>query len=192
MQQNISSNTMRQHIPPFFINRESTAYTMRGYKKGQFIVFSFTLYKRPFGDIFGRRFTVVSFHVPVIFPNILLDGHKNRRPPFTYENFDRIELEANFHRYFSLYCESGSHIDALSIITPELMQVLVQEGTRYDIAIWQNKVAIIAKGNHMKPRKLNDMIRAADAVQGDFMHRSKSWNSLPKKTTIFHDKKLVY
>jgi hypothetical protein len=51
------------------------------------------------------------------------------------EDGERLNLEGDFNDYFSLQIEKGQEIDALSVITPDVMQKLVDYNQAEDIEI---------------------------------------------------------
>ena len=47
----------------------------------------------------------------------------------------KIQLEGNFNRFFTLYCEPGQEIIALQIINPDIMQNMIDNQSYYDVHI---------------------------------------------------------
>jgi hypothetical protein len=85
-------------------------------------------------------------------PNIVLDSTKNNDKslfgiagsnlPVSFRNNQRLSLEGDFDKYFTLYVPSGCAEDALYIFSPDLMSVLIDELTGYDAEIIGDKLFI--------------------------------------------------
>lgn len=55
--------------------------------------------------------------------------------PFRFDRDQVVSLEGDFDRYFTLYCPSGYERDALSVFTPDLMALLIDESDPFDVEI---------------------------------------------------------
>lgn len=117
------------------------------------------------GDIeFGRyrsvvrsgkvRFTVsthyVTFDVPAVLPHIVLDSRANDRA-FGRSNlhFDpvrtqQLDLEGDFPQHFRLYCPEGYEADALYLLPPDIMQLLLTHATALDVELSGSIVRLYA------------------------------------------------
>lgn len=86
----------------------------------------------------GRRFPVTTGFVAIRLdrplPHILLVPRSDFLPGFR-EARRRLRLEGDFDRYFTLYCPPGAEIDALAVITPDVMAAMVD-----DAAVWQAEI----------------------------------------------------
>ncbi len=189
-----SSNDFRKRIPPFFINRDDMVDNLNGVKlpyssKGSTGLYIFN-YEFTQMRSFAKRYTIAAANVEVNFPPIFLDAHTNKSPGFSYEDFQKINLEGDFADYFTLYVERNSHIDGMSIITPDLMEKVRWKGKAYDVAIWQNNIAVIARGDHLTYKKLPDLISFTENLIPELVHKAKTWRSLTDQRLIFDDSKL--
>ena len=85
-----------------------------------------------------------------------------------------INLEGNFTKNFTLYCNQGQQIIALQIIAPDILQYMQENLLTVDIEILDSQVAIISKGgaNSLQgllasiglANKLSKVVRAATKV----------------------------
>jgi hypothetical protein len=65
-------------------------------------------------------------------PHIVLESTANRDTvtgalPFAFDRDQIFSLEGDFDQYFTLYCPAGFETDALYVLTPDLMALLVDE-----------------------------------------------------------------
>ncbi|MBG6238577.1 hypothetical protein IWX78_001549 [Mycetocola sp. CAN_C7] len=82
----------------------------------------------------------VEVSLPRRFPHIVLDslsnnGLRGRQLENPYAGQGAVTLEGNFSQYFRLTCPPGYERDALYLLTPDLMVVLLDEGADFDIEI---------------------------------------------------------
>jgi len=83
--------------------------------------------------------------------HIVLDGSKNNE--FDRSNLvknklppQKISLEGDFPKYFILYCENGQQITALQIVTPDIMEYVIDNDLNTDLEIVNGQIAIISRG----------------------------------------------
>lgn len=80
---------------------------------------------------------IVRMPLPKTLPHMLLLSKKTsldmQRPDIASRQ--DIQLEGDFNRYFQLQIEQGQQIDALTVITPDVMQALIQYNQAEDIEI---------------------------------------------------------
>lgn len=93
-----------------------------------------------------RAFGVVEVTLARKLPHILLDSKANNHFGFSnlpvFNNNQRLQLEGDFNKYFDLYVPGGYQRDALYVITPELMALLIDLGAHYDIEIVDDRLYI--------------------------------------------------
>lgn len=74
-------------------------------------------------------------------PHILLDAKSNNglfgatNLPDVFARSQRLSLEGDFDRYFTLYCPSEYERDALYLLTPDLMVLLIDEAQAFDVEV---------------------------------------------------------
>lgn len=73
-------------------------------------------------------------------PNIVLDATGNNsifgtNLPASFDKSQRLGLEGDFDRYFSLYCPAGYERDALYLFTPDIMARFVDNAAALDVEI---------------------------------------------------------
>ena len=83
-------------------------------------------------------YVAVKLDVPL--PHIVLDATSNNglfgsNLPSTFARSQRLSLEGDFDRYFSLYCPEGYETDALYLFTPDIMARFIDNAAALDVEI---------------------------------------------------------
>jgi hypothetical protein len=68
-------------------------------------------------------------------PHIVLDAKANGTLRTVGSNRQVLSLEGDFDNYFTLYCPPEYEIDALYVLTPDLMALLIDESDAFDVEI---------------------------------------------------------
>lgn len=113
-------------------------------------------------------------------PHMLLDGHKSVRligPKNHVKRDQKLDLEGDFNSYFQLFVPKQYQQLALTILTPDTMQSLLESKGKYDIEIIGRYLRIIAYGRvSYKPEHIAEMKHIAETVLLDISHKMRSWN----------------
>lgn len=114
-------------------------------------------------------------------PHIYLDSHYDSKfsgPRFHISRKNKVGLEGDFDTHFQLYAADGYKQLALSIIAPDVMAVLIDSSSRYDVEIKGLHLRLISQNNVYKNKKREAAIlNAAHAVLEQVAHRQKSWKA---------------
>lgn len=103
-------------------------------------------------------------------PNIVLDARSNNlfmsNLPAALQKSQRLSLEGNFDKHFTLYCPEGYETDALYLFTPDVMQNFMSGAKEFDVEIVDNQLFLYAKGNasRLDPANWQWQFRAVEAV----------------------------
>jgi len=74
-------------------------------------------------------------------PHLLLDATRNdgafgvSNLPIGFAKDQRLSLEGDFDRHFALYCPREYETDALYLFTPDVMALLIDETSAYDVEV---------------------------------------------------------
>lgn len=85
-------------------------------------------------------------------PHLILDSRQNNAVrwdsnlPQSLRKDQRLELEGDFNQYFQLFVPDQYESDALYILTPDIMELLVTRAAAYDVEIIDNQVHFYANG----------------------------------------------
>lgn len=86
-----------------------------------------------------HRWGYVAVKLDVPLPNIVLDALGNNgfgtNLPASFQKEQRLSLEGDFNRYFTLYCPQGYERDALYLFTPDIMARFVDNAAQLDVEI---------------------------------------------------------
>jgi len=90
-----------------------------------------------------RKFNFMQVKLPRAVPHLFINSKKNSINPngLGYE-IEKLKLEGNFSEYFELLIPPGYHIDALQILTPDVMHALVEYGKDYDFELIGNELYV--------------------------------------------------
>lgn len=157
------------------------------YKLGNNLEAEMVLTKKKFLYFHG-----IDIELPKTFPHMYLDAHKDsswRGPRFKIDASQRISLEGGFDRYFALYAKPQYRILALSVITPDIMQVMMRSAERFDIEIKGRHLRLISQQRiFFSKRRRARILQAARAVLSEIDHKINSWNA--NQITNVHDTQL--
>jgi hypothetical protein len=111
------------------------------------------------------------------FPHIILDSKSTWALLHRGGATAKASLEGNFDKHFSLYHDPGEHIDALSIVTPDVMQTLLKMPQKHDIEIVDNYLFFMAVQDHRGPEALPKLLETVDALADQIAHKAKTFRS---------------
>jgi hypothetical protein len=128
-------------------------------------------------------FSVLTFPVQATFPQLFLDSRKSHVST-EFAASQKLQLEGDFNDYFDLYAPIGEQIDVLSVLSPDVMQSLVDMGTPYDIALEGTNVFICSKQHFYTSAGLPHALAFASKLDDELSQRSVSWQgALPGTPT---------
>lgn len=87
-----------------------------------------------------HRWGFLALHLERSLPHMMLDAKANDTVlgstlPVRFKREQRLSLEGDFDRYFTLYCPKQYERDALYVFTPDLMALLIDEAAPFDVEI---------------------------------------------------------
>jgi hypothetical protein len=87
-----------------------------------------------------HRWGYVAIKLDVPLPHIVLDATSNNglfgsNLPMAFDKDQKLSLEGDFDRYFSLYCPQGYEQDALYLFTPDIMARFIDNAAALDVEI---------------------------------------------------------
>ena len=125
-------------------------------------------------------FTLADVVLAKSFPHIVLDSKKNRGGfrtiPFGYE---KLKLEGDFDNYFNLYITKGEEIDVLSIITPDVMQTLIDADQQQDIEIYGNNLFFVGINDERNPAAMRSLLQSVDKLSAEIVQRAQTLDYTP-------------
>lgn len=99
--------------------------------------YQYTVKSGKSSNTFRWGYIAVKLDVPL--PNIVLDALGNNgfgtNLPRSFGKNQRLSLEGDFDRYFTLYCPQGYEQDALYLFTPDIMARFIDTAAELDVEI---------------------------------------------------------
>lgn len=121
-----------------------------------------------------HNFTVACVSISKPFPHLILDSHKNNIAAKMSSGMTKVELEGDFPKFFRLYYEIGAQIDALSVITPDIMQTLIDSNQPQDIEIFNDRIYFFVEDDHRSVTRLKALLNSVDKFAREIAHKAKS------------------
>lgn len=117
------------------------------------------------------RWGYAAMRLPVALPHIVLDAHGNNaigrpRLPIAFAKDQRLSLEGDFDRFFTLYCPEGYETDALYLFSPDTMAVFVDEAARLDVELVDDYLFLYFPGqlSTLDPALWERLLATADVL----------------------------
>lgn len=120
------------------------------------------------------HYTIARVSLPSQFPHIILDSKKSWTIQERGTAKQHISLEGDFDKYFSLYCAENEQIEALSIITPDVMRVLIASNQSQDVEIISTSLYFMASGTKLTPETLPQLLDSVNKLADQIAHRSQT------------------
>ncbi|MEP6843873.1 MAG: hypothetical protein ABJA11_10140 [Pseudolysinimonas sp.] len=98
--------------------------------------------------------------------------------PVAVDRTQRVSLEGDFDRFFTLYCPDGFQTDALYLLTPDLMALLVDQVADFDVEIVDSWLFVYSptdfssagEAEYRRLFSIIDMLEAKAVAQASHYH----------------------
>ncbi len=124
-------------------------------------------------------YTIVKVKLLRHFPHIILDSKKSRALENRGDAVHMARLEGNFNKYFSLYFRKDDQINALSIITPDVMRTLIDFNTNHDIEIIGKSLFFMSHTDQRNVNALPSLFQSVDALADEINHKATTIHYKP-------------
>jgi len=131
---------------------------------------------------YSFRYLILAIDIGNELPHIFIDGLKQNRFRYNATNMwslnkrvqpkERlIDLEGDFHKFFKVYIANVEHreIAALSIVTPDVMLSMRDQGFNFDYEIHNRTLYVIAEDNIIDIDRFVGFLNAAQAVANELV-----------------------
>jgi len=129
-----------------------------------------------------HRYGYVKIPLTRNLPHMVLDGKANNFLGFTgmTDSFDRsqkLSLEGDFDNYFTLYAPKQYERDALYVFTPDVMQVLIDEGKRFDMEIVDDELYAYSNTTFdlISKKQLSSLMKIIETVGSEIRDQTKRY-----------------
>ena len=89
-----------------------------------------------------HAFRFMEMGLPRVLPHLMIDARRNGSLRSLLPGTQRLSLEGDFDRYFTVYVPQGYERDALQLLTPDVMVCLIDHGRRWDIEIIEDRLVV--------------------------------------------------
>ncbi len=124
----------------------------------------------------------VALHLDRAMPNIVLDAKANNsffgtNLPVTFDKHQVLHLEGDFDQHFTLYCPAEYEQDALYIFTPDLMALLIDEASPFDVELIDQWMFVYASRPFelTEPDVLQRLFTIADTVGAKALNQTEHY-----------------
>ncbi|WP_156761458.1 hypothetical protein [Microbacterium karelineae] len=140
-----------------------------------------------FGNVGFRRrsrsgsWQYIAFRLPVPLPHMLLDstesGSLAPMLPVHVGRHQELSLEGDFDRWFQMYAPAGYGRDALFVLTPDVMAVLIDHAHGFSMEIVGERVVFFRPGaaDYSNPDPWNVVAEIAEAVMDPFLRNTSRY-----------------
>lgn len=101
-----------------------------------------------------RTFRYLEFQMPRRLPHLVIDSRRNGRLRHLLPETQRLSFEGDFDRYFDVYVPNGYEVDALQLLTPDVMACLVDHGRHWDIEVVDDRVIVASHRAHRRSDRI--------------------------------------
>lgn len=182
-----SASSPNPHYPGMIFNQGSSRQTVNHIRSltGRFLDignFQFTTSDGETTTTHQRGF--MAFNLDRRLPHMVLDAKANGSFGLAAFGKDqRLSLEGDFDRYFTLFCPQQYEPDALYVFTPDLMALLIDEASPFDVEIVDDWMFVYSNGAFpsLHPGLYERLFRIIDTVGSKTL----------KQTVRYHDDRVV-
>lgn len=118
-------------------------------------------------------FGYIRMSLPRKLPHMVLDAKTNNflgisNLPQMFSRQQRLSLEGDFDKYFTLYAPQQYETDALYVFTPDVMATLIDDGQKYDLEVIDDKLYIYSsrKFNLSDAATIKKLLNMAQSIAG--------------------------
>lgn len=129
----------------------------------------------------SHQFSFIRVALSRNLPHMVLDAKSNNffgsSLPDAFGQDQRLSLEGDFDKYFDVYAPAGYATDALYVFTPDVMQTLIDEGTKYDMEIVGNELFIFKRGafNLTSENQLSELLSIAGTIAEELKDQTRRY-----------------
>ena len=127
------------------------------------------------GPLLGFRY--LQLRAPRALPHLVIDSLSNGRLREFLAGAQRLSLEGNFDRYFASYAPKGYARDALELLTPDVMAVLIDHGKHWDIEVVEDRILIVSRrvGQRWDRSETTALLLFAEVLGAELGHQARHY-----------------
>lgn len=89
-----------------------------------------------------NAFRFLSLRLPRALPHLMIDARGNGSMRAALPGAQRLSLEGDFGKFFTVYVPAGYERDALELLTPDVMACLIDHGRSWDIEVVDDRLQL--------------------------------------------------
>jgi hypothetical protein len=82
-------------------------------------------------DSHTYKFTVVALGLPPGLPHLMVRPHQTINTPHGLS--EKLQLEGDFNKYFQIFTEPHKEVEGRVVLTPDVMDLMINEGKKYTV-----------------------------------------------------------
>jgi len=165
-------NTLSNYVPDYIKRRQTGHSYSQAYKaqvNSQDVVFfrysyqmpSYTINDEHAGDSWVSC-AIVAFEVPQTFHPLLVLYHSVFDSLGRHPGMPKLTLEGDFGKHFDTYAPTGSEVEALSLLTPDLMAFLIDNArSNQSMQVGGHLVILEGSAGAISPSKIQGLLNYA-------------------------------
>lgn len=153
--------------------------------KLQFSPYEYIMGNNIFDGASGHGIQVL---LPKYLPEIYIDSHNDGRSNTAISYItkgQKLMLEGNFNDYFQVFCAPAATNMVLTILTPDVMAVLIDASEKYDVRLRGRMLQIFSNGKlQNKPKKQAAILSVAEKLVAELDHKMKTFKDNPANEIV--------
>ncbi len=142
-------------------------------------------YGRPVPPAYYELYCVLSIKLKSLAPHIFFDSQntKGQQAKLFFEKNQEYTFEGDFNTHFNSYVAPGQSLDSLAVITPDVMQALIN-AQGYDIELIGDRVQIYAPFTKNAAEQFADMKQKGELIASELNSNIVNFDIQPSATTL--------
>lgn len=166
----------------FSIGDTHRAYSIVGgsYNQREFKIFNYSYMEGHGKSRSEHNKGVIMVKLPRKLPNVVFDSKSNNfmgnnSLGATFSGSQRFTFEGDFNKHFDVYAPANYGVDVLYFMTPELMALLIDEASKYDIEVVDDNLFFYAPEFDFKAQQLTSIFKIIQTVGGEFSENTERY-----------------
>ena len=128
--------------------------------------------------------SIIRVSLPKVFPQIVLDSNKNDRGltssfPNSIQTRQAIRLEGDFSDYFDCFVPLAIQVNALTVLAPNFMQLLMATSAHFDIEFYGAEMILVSRESIYTSKIMAQALLALNTELTYLNRLMTSWNYVP-------------
>lgn len=123
-------------------------------------------------------FRYLQLTLPRSLPHLVIDSRMNGSLRTYLVNSQRISLEGDFDRHFTVYAPGAYAVDALQLLTPDVMACLIDHGRSWDMEIVEDQLTVASKRVRASAdrEEYTALLRFAELIGHELGHQAGTYS----------------